>query len=69
MKKKQRCFVKRFSALVAALMLCASLSVPAFASNNAQWRKWVVTDSKQFTNESGTMSTYLLYLLAFCLYR
>lgn len=58
MKKKQRCFVKRFAALVAALMLCASLSLPAFASNNAQWCKWVITDSKQLTNESGTMSTY-----------
>lgn len=34
MKKKQRCFVKRFAALVAALMLCASLSVPAFAAGN-----------------------------------
>lgn len=58
MKKKQRCFVKRFAALVAALVISFSLSVPAFASNNAQWRKWVITDSKQFTNESGTMSTY-----------
>lgn len=34
MKKKQRCFVKRFAALVAALMLCASLCVPAFAAGN-----------------------------------
>lgn len=58
MKKKQRCFFKRFAAIVAALMMCAALCVPAFASNNAQWRKWVITDSKQFTNESGTMSTY-----------
>lgn len=58
MKKKQRCLFKRFVSLFGALMLCASLSVPAFASNNAQWRKWVITDSKQFTNESGTMSTY-----------
>lgn len=32
MKKKQLCFVKRFAALVAALMLCASLCVPCFAS-------------------------------------
>lgn len=58
MKKKQRCFVKRFAALVAALVICLALCIPCFASNNAQWRKWVVTDSKQFTNESGTMSTY-----------
>lgn len=34
MKKKQRCFVKRFAALVAALMLCASLCVPCFAADN-----------------------------------
>jgi hypothetical protein len=57
-KKKQRCFVKRFAALVAALMLCASLCVPAFASNNAQWRKWVITAEKNLTNESGTVSKY-----------
>lgn len=58
MKKKQRCLLKRFAALVAALMLCASLCVPAFASNNAQWRKWVITSESQMTNESGTMSKY-----------
>lgn len=34
MKKKQRCFIKRFAALVAALMVSFSLSVPAFALNN-----------------------------------
>ena len=58
MKKKQRFFVKRFAALVAALMLCASLCVPAFASNNAQWRKWVITAERNLTNESGTSSKY-----------
>lgn len=58
MKKKQRCFVKRFAALVAALMLCASLCVPAFASNNAQWRKWVITDEALLPNEQGTNSKY-----------
>ena len=58
MKKKQRCFLKRFAALVAALMLCASLCVPAFASNNAQWRKWVITAERNMTNESGTSSKY-----------
>lgn len=58
MKKKQRCFVKRFAALVAALMLCASLCVPCFASNNAQWRKWVVIDERNMTNEQGTESKY-----------
>lgn len=34
MKKKQRCFVERFAALVAALMLCSSLCVPCFALDN-----------------------------------
>lgn len=58
MKKKQRCFVKRFAALVAALMLCASLCVPCFASNNAQWRKWVITDEAMLPNEQGTNSKY-----------
>lgn len=58
MKKKQRCLLKRFAALVAALVICFALCVPAFASNNAQWRKWVITSESQMTNESGTMSTY-----------
>lgn len=58
MKKKQRCFVKRFAALVAALVICFALCVPAFASNNAQWRKWVITSESQMTNESGTLSKY-----------
>lgn len=58
MKFKQRCFVKRFAALVAALMVCASLCVPAFASNNAQWRKWVITDEAMLPNEQGTYSKY-----------
>lgn len=59
MKKKQRCLLKRFAALVAALMLCASLCVPCFASNNASTRKWVVTGEANMTNESGTESRYL----------
>lgn len=50
--------MKRFSALVAALMLCLALCVPCFASNNAQWRKWVITAESQMSNESGTMSKY-----------
>lgn len=32
MKKKQRCLLKRFAALVAALMLCFSISSPALAA-------------------------------------
>lgn len=59
MKKKQRCLLNRFAALVAALMLCVSLCVPCFASNNAQWRKWVVRAESQMTNEQGSMSRYL----------
>lgn len=58
MNKKQRCFIKRFAALVAALMLCVSLCVPCFASNNASTQKWVVAEERLMTNESGTQSTY-----------
>lgn len=36
MKKKQRCFCKRFAALVAALVLVFSLSVPAFAASDTE---------------------------------
>lgn len=58
MKKKQRCLLKRFAALVAALMLCASLCVPAFASNNASTRKWVVAEEAQMPTESGSVGKY-----------
>lgn len=58
MKKKQRCFIKRFAALVAALMLCVSLCVPCFASNNASTRKWKIIAEAQMANESGTESKY-----------
>lgn len=36
MKKKQRCFYKRFSALVAAMVCVFSLSVPAFAASDTE---------------------------------
>lgn len=36
MKKKQRCLVKRFAALVAALVLVFSLSVPCFAASDTE---------------------------------
>lgn len=36
MKKKQRCLFKRFAALVAALALVFSLSVPAFAASDTE---------------------------------
>ena len=58
MKKKQRCFVKRFAALVAALMLCASLCFPAFASNNASTKKWVVVAEEQMRGENGALTKY-----------
>lgn len=58
MKKKLRRSFKRFAALVAALMSCASLCVPCFASNNASTQKWIITEQKQLANESGTQSTY-----------
>lgn len=58
MKKKQHYLFKRFAALVAALMLCASLCVPVFASNNASTRKWRVVASEQRTGENGSLTTY-----------
>lgn len=59
MKKKQRCLVKRFAALVAALIVCSSLCVPAFASNNASSFEWVVIDKRDMYGESGTLTPYL----------
>lgn len=58
MKKKQRCLVNRFAALVAALMLCAALCMPCFASNNASTRKWRVIASDQRVGENGSLTTY-----------
>lgn len=58
MIKNCRFFFKRFAALFSALMLCVSLCVPCFASNNASSQKWVITEQKQLANESGTQSTY-----------
>lgn len=55
----RRCVVlRRFSALVAALMMCAALCMPCFASNNAQWRKWVITDEANLKTESGSVGKY-----------
>lgn len=59
MKKKQRCLLKRFAALVAALVLCFALCVPCFASNNASSQKWVVIGERDMRNEMGTYSRYL----------
>lgn len=58
MKKKHRCLLKRFAALVAALLLCAALCLPAFASNNASTKKWVVVASEQMRGENGSLTTY-----------
>lgn len=58
MKKKQRCLLKRFAALFAALMLCTSLCVPAFASNNASTKKWVVVAEDQMRGENGVLTKY-----------
>lgn len=59
MKKKYRCLLNRFAALVSALMVCASLCVPVLASNNASSQKWVVVSEAELTNEQGTKSRYL----------
>lgn len=59
MKKKHACLLKRFAALVAALVLVFSLSVPAFASNNASTFEWVVIDKRDMLGENGTLTPYL----------
>lgn len=59
MKKKQRCWVKRFAALVAALLSCLCLCIPCFASNNAASFEWVVIDKRDMYGESGTLTPYL----------
>lgn len=57
-KMKQRCLLKRFAALVAALVICSSLCIPAFASNNASSQKWVITSETQMRTESGVIGKY-----------
>lgn len=56
---KQRCLLKRFAALVAALVICAALCVPCFASNNASSQKWVVTGEANLKTQSGVIGRYL----------
>lgn len=58
MKMKQRCFVKRFAALVAALVLCSALCVPCFASNNASSKKWVIVAEDQRAGENGQLTRF-----------
>lgn len=59
MKKKHACLLKRFAALVAALLSCLCLCIPCFASNNAASFEWVVSAEKQMYNENGQLSRYL----------
>lgn len=59
MKKKQRFFVKRFAALVAALVICSALCMPCFASNNASSQKWVVAGEANLKTQSGVIGRYL----------
>lgn len=58
MKKKQRCLLKRFAALVAALVLCSALCVPCFASNNASSKKWVIVAEDQRAGENGQLTRF-----------
>ena len=59
MKKKYRCFFKRFAALLAVLVSCFCLCLPCFASNNASTFEWVVTATKQMHGENGQLTEYL----------
>lgn len=59
MKKKQRCFVKRSAALVAAFFSCLCFCIPCFASNNAASFEWVVSAEKQMYGENGQLNRYL----------
>lgn len=59
MNKKQRCLLKRFVALVSALVICAAFCVPCFASNNASSQKWVVTGEANLKTQSGVIGRYL----------
>lgn len=64
MKKKQRCLLKRFATLVAALLMICCLTVPALASNNwpaspsfddfiAHHGSWYVYQSFSYNNAVG----------------
>lgn len=59
MKKKMRCFFKRFAALFAAFVSSFCFCLPCFASNNASTFEWVVTSSKQMYGENGQLTDYL----------
>lgn len=57
--KKRLCLFKRFAALVAALVVCSSLCVPCFASNNASTFQWVITSKQDKYGENGQLTPYL----------
>lgn len=59
MKKKHACLLKRFAALVAALLSSLCFCLPCFASNNAATFEWVVSDERQFYGENGQLTRYL----------
>lgn len=51
--------LKRFAALLAALVSSFCFCLPCFASNNASTFEWVVTASKQMYGENGQLTDYL----------
>lgn len=51
--------LKRFAALLAALVSSFCFCLPCFASNNASTFEWVVTESKQMYGENGQLTDYL----------
>lgn len=59
MNKKQRCLIKRFAALLSALVSSFCFCIPCFASNNAACFEWVVSDEKQMYGENGQLTRYL----------
>lgn len=68
MKKKQRCLFKRFAALVAALVLVFSLSVPAFAVSDTEAAMPSLNDfyshhGSWYVWRSTTQSGFLYYEL------
>lgn len=68
MKKMQRCFFKRFAALVAALVLVFSLSVPAFAASDTEANMPSLDDfyshhGSWYVWRSTTQSGFLYYEL------
>ena len=68
MKKKQRCLFKRFAALVAALVLVFSLSVPAFAASDTEAAMPSLNDfyshhGSWYVWRSTTQSGFLYYEL------